>query len=219
MSDSAACCSCCEPLSEQADAIGSYTGEMAPELESLRNVGFGLLYKTRNPVTLATLAEQTGVPIEDAGNRLSEIEAAGRARRDSEGNLVGIAGLSLEPTSHSVTIEGRDFWTWCALDAVGIFTALGATGHVKSSPPGDFQDVEIHFIEGATDSATALFIAGGYDGTDVFEAWCPNVNFFATPEDANAWAADRGVDGDVVSIPEVSEIAGSIWASVVNGST
>ena len=131
--------------------------------------------------------------------------------------MVGIAGLSLEATPHVIKIDGSEFWTWCALDAVGIFTALGATGTVISTPPGSEHALEIEFTDGDTDSDIALFIAGGYDGVDVFQSWCPNVNFFSTFEQAKTWAAQDGLDGDVVSIPEVSEAAGTIWAAVVDG--
>ena len=154
--------------------------------------------------------------MEEAGSRLAEIESAGRARRDPDGDLVGIAGLSLEPTRHAIEIDGRKFWTWCALDAVGIFTALEATGEVRTQPPGDSDELRIRFKNGLTESATAIFIAGGYDGTDVFETWCPKVNFFSTPKEAEMWSAAERMDGDVVSISEISEAAGVIWASVVN---
>ena len=100
---------------------------------------------------------------------------------------------------------------------MGIFTALEATGEVHSKPPDDTTELQIRFTDGFTESETALFIAGGYDGTDVFESWCPNVNFFSTSREAESWAAENGMDGDVVSIPEVSEAAGAIWAKVVNG--
>jgi alkylmercury lyase len=190
---------------------------MAPELEHVRNVGFGLIYETGQPVPLRTLAAASRLSTEETESRLSEIEEAGRARRNKDGSLVGIAGLSLEPTTHAIEIEGREFWTWCALDAVGIFTALGATGQVTSTPPGSKHSLEIEFTHGVTDTKTALFIAGGYNGRDVFASWCPNVNFFDTDEDATRWAKANGVEGDVVTIAEVSETAETIWASVVKG--
>ena len=217
MSDAAACCSCCEPVNQKADAIDSYTGTMAPELEAVRNVGFGLIYETNAPVPLSAMASRIGLPTEEIEDRLLQIERFGRARLDESGNLVGIAGLSLEATPHAIKIDGSEFWTWCALDAVGIFTALGATGTVTSTPPGSEHALEIGFTNGDTDSDITLFIAAGYDGVDVFGSWCPNINFFSTSEQAKAWAAQNGLDGDVLSIPEVSEAASAIWAAVVDG--
>ena len=218
MSDAAAYCECCDPTADTRDAIDSYTGTIAPELEQIRNVGFSLIFETGAPVPLAGLAEKSGLPISEVASRLTLIEDAGRARRNADGDLVGIAGLSLEPTSHSVSIAGRDFWTWCALDAVGIFSAMRATGRVRTSPPGGTgPPLHIEFQQGVADSGASVFIAGGYDGQDVFQSWCPKVNFFATAAEAHAWAAQTGVDGDVVTIPEISETAGSIWKNVVDG--
>ena len=155
--------------------------------------------------------------MEETESRLSEVEAAGSARRDQNDNLVGIAGLSLEPTPHAIEIEGRSFWTWCALDAVGIFTALQATGGVRSKPPDGTNELQIRFTDGSSESEAALFIAGDYDGKDVIESWCSKVNFFSTSHQAELWATEGELDGDVVSISEISEAAGAIWAPVVNG--
>lgn len=217
MSDETVCCECCNPRVGAGDAIDSYTGSMAPELEQIRKVGFGLIYETGAPVPLDLLAERSDLSISEVETRLTLIEDTGRARRNTKGDLVGIAGLSLEQTPHSVRIEGRDFWTWCALDAVGIFSALRATGTVRSSPPGRNESLEIEFRRGATESSASVFIAGGYDGKDVFRSWCPKVNFFATAGEAHSWAARKGVEGDVVTIPEIAGTAGSIWQSVVSG--
>lgn len=210
------CCGCCDSSGEKSAAIDSYRVEIDAELELVRGVGFRLIHETGAPVPLSTLAAKANLSVEEAGSRLAEIESAGRARRDSDGDLVGIAGLGLEPTRHAIEVDGRKFWTWCALDAVGIFTALEATGEVRTQPPGDSDELRIRFKNGLTESATALFIAGGYDGTDVFETWCPKVNFFNTSKEAEMWSAAERMDGDVVSISEISEAAGAIWASVVN---
>lgn len=218
MSDAAGCCECCDPTADTGEAIDSYTGTMAPELEQIREVGFSLIFETGVPVPIEALAEKSGLPISEVVGRLTLIEDVGRVRRNADGDLVGIAGLSLEPTAHSVSIEGRDFWTWCALDAVGIFSAMRATGGVRSSPPGGTgPPLQVEFRKGVADSGASVFIAGGYDGKDVFQSWCPKVNFFASAEEAHAWSAQMGIDGDVVTIPEIAETAGSIWKSVVNG--
>ena len=131
MADVMASCDCCVASVDQCGAIDSYTTELDPDLELIRAVGFGLIYETGAPVPLATLAVGSNLSVEETESRLSEVEAAGSARRDQNGNLVGIAGLSLEPTPHAIEIEGRSFWTWCALDAVGIFAA--PSGHGRSA--------------------------------------------------------------------------------------
>ena len=87
---------------------------------------------------------------------------------------------------------------------------------VRSKPPGGMDDLQIRFTDGSTNSQTALFIAGGYDGMDVIESWCSKVNFFSTSREATNWATESGMDGDVVSISEISDAAGAIWAPLVS---
>jgi alkylmercury lyase len=48
------------------------------------------------------------------------------------GRVVGIWGLSAVPTGHRLHIRGRDLYTWCALDAVGIPAGLGEDANIVS---------------------------------------------------------------------------------------
>lgn len=48
------------------------------------------------------------------------------------GRVVGSWGLSLLPTEHRLHIRGRQLYTWCALDAVGIPAALGEDAAISS---------------------------------------------------------------------------------------
>ncbi len=50
----------------------------------------------------------------------------------ASGRVVGSWGLSLLPTEHRLHIRGRQLYTWCALDAVGIPAALGEDANITS---------------------------------------------------------------------------------------
>jgi alkylmercury lyase len=50
----------------------------------------------------------------------------------ASGDVVGSWGLSLVPTEHRLHIRGRQLYTWCALDAVGIPAGLGEDATVDS---------------------------------------------------------------------------------------
>jgi hypothetical protein len=188
---------------------------MAPDLIRLRNAGFQLLFDTGRPVPVGELAEHSGYPVDQIETILARPDVSGRVRRNHQGELVGIAGLSVEKTAHEITVGERRFWTWCALDAVGILAAKGSTGRVRSTTPGRANVFEIEFIDGRPVSDHSIFIMGGYEGTDVYESWCPNVNFFETASDAEAWANDAHIEGDVVSIADISSEAAAIWQPVV----
>ncbi|MBI2466859.1 MAG: hypothetical protein HYV62_03425 [Candidatus Rokubacteria bacterium] len=46
--------------------------------------------------------------------------------------IVGVRGLSLVETDHRLTLEGRQLYAWCAVDAVGTPAALGVDARVES---------------------------------------------------------------------------------------
>lgn len=190
---------------------------MSDEVMKLRNVGFRLLFEMGEPVTIEALAAHSGYSTSRVERALASPDLAGRTRRDEEGRLVGIAGLSIEPTRHEIVIDERTRWTWCALDAVGIFSALGKSGEVRSTPPDGSDRITIRFAAGATASDESLFLLTGFDATNALETWCPSVNFFPDSDTASAWAEQHKLEGDVVTISQVAEPAGKVWTPVVAG--
>lgn len=61
--------------------------------------------------------------------------------------VTGALGLSLVPADHRLRLDGRDYHTWCALDAVGIPAAFGADALVESRTR-DGHPVKIEFRKG-----------------------------------------------------------------------
>ena len=190
---------------------------MAPDLMVLRKVGFRLLFGSGEPVSLDALSVETGWEINQLESILNRPDVAGRVQHDEDGNMVGIAGLSVEPTAHEVHLVGKQFWTWCALDAVGILSAMRSTGQVVSTTPGQNDPMSIEFVDGQAMTDHTIFILGEVDGTDLYDSWCPNVNFFVTAEDAETWASERGLAGEVAAVDRICEAAGAIWEPVVAG--
>jgi hypothetical protein len=77
-------------------------------------------------------------------------------------------------------LNGERRFTWCAYDTIGIFAALGWDGRIRSQTPLH-EPVELEVVGGrasVTDNAVA----------------------------ARRWASDRGIDGQVVSLAEASEL-------------
>jgi hypothetical protein len=70
---------------------------------------------------VSKLAESTGASSQDVE------QLVGRALfLDESGRVVAAHGLSSIPArQHRLTLRGRRFWTWCAIDAVGIPAGLG----------------------------------------------------------------------------------------------
>lgn len=72
------------------------------------------------------LAALTGLGTEAVGRALEDLAARGRVAIDAQGAVVASAGLSVVPSRHRLRLNGAEFHTWCAIDAIGIPAALGS---------------------------------------------------------------------------------------------
>jgi len=192
---------------------------VGPDTAALRSAGFRLLLEGGSPVAQSVWAEEAGVDRGAFERALREASDRGRVTLDDDGRLVGIAGLTIEPTTHRLDIDGISRWTWCALDAIGILGALEADGSIHSSDPGTGEDIEIVFHGGVPVGDAAMFILAGYADVNVRESWCPQVNFFTSESTATEWVRTQGLEGDVVSIAQVALEAAEMWKPVIDGET
>jgi len=102
------------------------------------------------PVTLAPLADMMQRSLEEIARQLQEMPDI---EYDELGRIVG-SGLSLLPTPHRFTINGKTLYTWCPLDALSYPLLLkqpacvespcpvtGNAGRLTVTPPG-IEDLE-----------------------------------------------------------------------------
>jgi hypothetical protein len=95
-----------------------------PDEQAVCTAGFLLILEGEAPDS-AALSEATGLEHETIVSVLAGLAERGLLVLESEdGPVVGSWGLSLVPTNHRLRIRGRNFHTWCALDAVGIPAGL-----------------------------------------------------------------------------------------------
>jgi alkylmercury lyase len=80
------------------------------------------------PVSSEVLAQASGRSQEDV---LAVIHGSSNVELDGEGRIVG-AGLSLQPTPHRLSVNGRLLYAWCALDALMYPALLDADVQVES---------------------------------------------------------------------------------------
>jgi Alkylmercury lyase len=191
------------------------TEEFPATSSAVRAAGFRLLFETGAPVSPTSLAVEAGIDAADLDAALASVRDRGRVEFDENGNLVGIGGLTLTRGRHEFVVNGMSHSTWCALDVVGILGALGATGSVHSTDPHSGEPIEFEYVEGTPTSDVHLFVLSGFEDADVRKDWCPNVNFFASHAGAEAWAAERGLEGDVVAVSTILEDAIAMWNPVV----
>ena len=104
----------------------------SPEEEAVSTAAFLSILDGEPPDTEA-LSQITGLDLATTRTVLADLADRGLVVLESDsGPVVGSWGLSLVPTGHLLRIRGRDFHTWCALDAVGIPAGLLEDASVAS---------------------------------------------------------------------------------------
>lgn len=156
------------------------------------------------PVRPKDLAERLGRPATDLA---SDLEQLPMVQRDESGRVVAYGGLTLKPTSHVLEVDGRNLYTWCALDTLFLPELLGGPARVRSTAPDTGETISLTVdASGVRDvspegAAMTLHDVAGFDLKDVIGTFCCYVHFFATAEAARTWAP-RSEGTYVASITE-----------------
>ena len=161
-------------------------------------------------VALATyrrLAEGTPAPVEDVAERAGEaVQLTGHLLgswpgvfRDNRGDVVGFWGLTigkLVPT-HTLEVEGRRLFAWCAWDTLFLPGVLAAEVHVESTCPETKETISLlvrpdGVAETSHPQAVVSFLlpSTAFDA-DVIQSFCHFVHFFASREAGEAWTAEH----------------------------
>jgi alkylmercury lyase len=162
--------------------IGRVSGlELAPHAVRLLAEG--------EPVEIERLAAASGWPPDAVQAALDEQTSA---ERDDRARLVGLA-LTLRPTRHRFTVDGRALYAWCASDTLMFPAILGRPGVVESTCPHTGRPICIELTpEGVErlDPPDAVVSAVRPAGTlaDVRTTTCAHGHFFSSPAAAGGWA-------------------------------
>ncbi len=119
-------------MADFVEEIERFLASFSPEENAVSRHAFRTLLDGR-PVTVTELPAALRLPpavveaaVENLTNRGTMVVDSNTAR------IVGVRGLSLVEASHRFTLEGRQLYAWCAVDAVGIPAALGADARIDS---------------------------------------------------------------------------------------
>ncbi len=111
------------------ELVGSDT---SADEQALRKAAFHAIL-TGEAIDRAGLVVITGFASEEVGTLLDRLIERGLVVVEPDsGRVVGSWGLSSVPTDHRLRIRGRQLYTWCALDAVGIPAGLGEDASIGS---------------------------------------------------------------------------------------
>jgi alkylmercury lyase len=154
------------------------------------------------PVELERLAAAAGRTLEEVATELDEQASA---EHDDDGRLVGLA-LTLRPTPHRFTVDGRTLYAWCATDTLVFPVILGTPGVVESTCQQTGQPIRIELTPDAVvrlNPPQAVMSAVRPIGklADVRAATCNHGHFFSSSTAAANWVLDHP-DGYVYPVEE-----------------
>lgn len=177
--------------------------DLDPSQQRLALATYRLLGEGR-PFRPEELARRVNLPTEEVASFFDEWPMV---QRDRQGRVVAFGGLTLEPTSHALEVDGRTLHTWCALDTLFLPELLGRPARIRSTSPETGETISLT-VDGAgvhdvapEGAAMTLHEVGGFDLQDVVGTFCCYVHFFASEQAARAWA-ERSEGTYVASIAE-----------------
>jgi alkylmercury lyase len=145
-----------------------------------------------HPVPRERLACALGVPADEVETLLARVPDA---VFDHQGHVIAY-GLSLTSTPHRFQVNGRDLYTWCALDALMYPVALGQRAEVTSRCPVSGATIRltvtpetIERVDPATAVVSIVIPAAAAACCNVRDAFCRHVHFLRGAEEATVWQA------------------------------
>lgn len=178
----------------------------------LREAGFALLLRDRQPVEVADLAAAIGIDAAAAGSAVTTLARAGWLDLDDSGRVVGAAGLSLATGPHHLTLGASPFRTWCAYDSLGIAAALAADAHVETTCGQCGAPITLAFRGGVPERTgpERLWLAEG--GADLRGSFCTPTVLLCGEEHGAAWAEGQGGRGALLDLAEGARQGSADWA-------
>jgi alkylmercury lyase len=195
-------------VAEVADALQ----RVLPELDADgQRLSLALYHRLAEgaPVAAADLAVELAMPRAEVQARL---RAWPGVYYDPERRVIGYWGLTIQPMTHRLRVNGRGLFTWCAWDTLFLPALLGQPAEVGSVCRGSGDPVRLAVspreIESAEPEGMAVsFITPDPDAAraDVIANLCHYIHFFRSAEAAKPWLAQHP-EGFLLTLAEAHEV-------------
>jgi Alkylmercury lyase len=147
------------------------------------------------------------------------------AERNDDGDIVGLAGLSLNDWNHSLRVNGRDFTTWCALDTLYLPQIIQKDVEIRSADPISNKNIHIKLEmngklvapKNAVISIVVPKIAlqGMESAEQIWSAFCSYSHYFESEENGRIWFQEKHIDPIFLSIDEGIELGQKWFAQII----
>jgi hypothetical protein len=178
----------------------------------LRQAGFALLLRDREPIDVGDLAAAIGIDAGAAGAAVTTLAEAGWLDLDDTGRVIGAAGLSLAIGPHRLTLGDAPFRTWCAYDSLGIAAALGVEASIETNCGQCGAPINLAIRGGVPERAgpELLWLAEG--GAELRGSFCTPTVLLCGEAHGAAWARAQSGHGALLDLAEGARRGGAEWA-------
>jgi alkylmercury lyase len=143
------------------------------------------------PVTVAEIVAASGRTEAEVREALDSL---GPVERDGKGRVLGL-GLTVVPTPHRFRVDGRDLYTWCALDTLIFPSLLGVRAQVESPCQSSGTPVRLtatpEGVSGVEPPGAVVSVVPIEHAPNIRTAFCDHVHFFRSAADADVWLAQH----------------------------
>lgn len=161
-------------------------------------------------LTVPEIESNTELQVETAADLVPRMLAEGRLRASQDGERVtGAGGLSLDPSRHTLQMNGRTFGVWCALDAVGIPAGLEADAVVESACAETGEPLRIEIDKGRIvreqPADLTISLVPASVAVSVYDKLCSRILFYGTPPQS------PDPEAEYLPIRFVADLGRRIW--------
>jgi len=213
------------PVTSQAlspEAISKYFVQAFPAIDKGEQTLALTLYRLLSlgePISTSQLCNESGLTTIDINQKL---QAWPGVFFDDAHHVIGFWGITVQPMTHKMTIDGHVSYAWCAWDTLFIPELLNKTVKVESSCPVTHNLIELVVspmqAEAVNDKPLYLsFVQPDMDkfNDDVTNSFCHFVYFFDSKHIAQQWLA-KHPDTFLLTLDEAFEIAKRVNAGRFN---
>jgi alkylmercury lyase len=168
--------------------------------------------------TLSGIAARSGLPLSDVEDGVRALVEVGRIDLDGD-RVIGVGGLTLTSTVHSLSLPDAELHTWCALDAVGIPAALGLTATVQTRCPQCDGRITVDVDEGSATAAGSVTLFCPTAPCDNVRAdFCSAANLFCSPTHVTRWRQDHpSALGEDLDLAAATRLGHAMWGHYQHG--
>jgi len=193
---------------DQVVALLGATNDAPPDaVDAIQRIGLRCLLDG-TPATAARTSDESGIALGEIEAGLVGLDRAGRLEMDGDA-IIGVGGLTLSTTTHSVRLAGSSFHTWCALDAIGIPVALSLDASMNTTCPQCSAQLSVEVQDGG---ATPMLLCPTGPCDDVRADFCSSANLFCSVDHIQAWRdANPDVAGEPLDLAATANLGRAMW--------